>query len=88
MTELSSADGSEGYAACDDDGPLVKWLRRRPLTPQTRVRLSYGSPFESKLRIIRFHASVKAHSLRCFLISIDKHFVGLPMEPKCFWGIE
>ena len=44
MTELSSADGSEGCAACDDDGPLVKWLRRRPLTPQTRVRLSYGSP--------------------------------------------
>ena len=27
------------------NGPLVKWLRRRPLTPQTGVRLSYGSPF-------------------------------------------
>ena len=25
-------------------GPLVKRLRRRPLTPQTGVRLSYGSP--------------------------------------------
>ena len=87
MTELSSADGSEGYAACDDDGPLVKWLRRRPLTPQTRVRLSYGSPLKSKLRIARFHASVKARSLRCFFVSMDKHLVGLSMEAK-FWGIE
>ena len=25
-------------------GPLVKWSRRRPLTPQTGVRLSHGSP--------------------------------------------
>ena len=26
------------------NGPLVKRLRRRPLTPQTGVRFSYGSP--------------------------------------------
>ena len=26
-------------------GPLVKRLRRRPLTPKTRVRFSYGSPY-------------------------------------------
>ena len=26
-------------------GPLVKRLRRRPLTPQTWVRFPYGSPF-------------------------------------------
>ena len=29
---------------CTINGPLVKWLRRGPLTPQTGVRLSYGSP--------------------------------------------
>ena len=28
----------------DDDGPLVKWLRQRPLTPLTSVRIRYGSP--------------------------------------------
>ncbi len=27
-----------------DDGPLVKWLRQRPLTPLTSVRIRYGSP--------------------------------------------
>ena len=26
------------------NGPLVKWSRRGPLTPQTGVRLSHGSP--------------------------------------------
>ena len=26
------------------NGPLVKWSRRRPLTPQSGVRLSHGSP--------------------------------------------
>ena len=31
-------------APSDDDGPLVKWSRRGPLTPQTGVRLSHGSP--------------------------------------------
>ena len=25
-------------------GPMVKWSRRGPLTPQTGVRLSLGSP--------------------------------------------
>ena len=25
-------------------GPLVKWLRQRPLTPLTSVRIRYGSP--------------------------------------------
>ena len=27
------------------NGPLVKWLRQRPLTPLTSVRIRYGSPF-------------------------------------------
>ena len=26
------------------NGPLVKWLRQRPLTPLTSVRIRYGSP--------------------------------------------
>ena len=30
----------------DDDGPLVKRLRRGPLTPQTWVRFPHGSPFQ------------------------------------------
>ena len=33
-------------------GPLVKWLRHRPFTAVTRVRIPYGSPFElNTLRI-------------------------------------
>ena len=28
-------------------GPLVKWLRQRPLTPLTSVRIRYGSPNSS-----------------------------------------
>ena len=38
---------SQGYL-CDnmkENGPLVKWLRQRPLTPLTSVRIRYGSPF-------------------------------------------
>lgn len=34
----------------DDDGPLVKRLRRRPLTPQTWVRFPHGSPSPLNLR--------------------------------------
>ena len=30
-------------------GPLVKWLRQRPLTPLTSVRIRYGSPFLKRL---------------------------------------
>ena len=29
-------------------GPLVKWLRHRPFTAVTRVRIPYGSPFERR----------------------------------------
>ena len=31
------------------NGPLVKWLRQRPLTPLTSVRIRYGSPRFIKL---------------------------------------
>ena len=27
-------------------GPLVKWLRQRPLTPLTSVQIRYGSPVD------------------------------------------
>ena len=30
-------------------GPLVKWLRQRPLTPLTSVRIRYGSPVQNSL---------------------------------------
>ena len=35
-----------GFEGADDNlcGPMVKWSRRGPLTPQTGVRLSHGSP--------------------------------------------
>ena len=36
--------GFEGAEQARKCGPLVKWSRRRPLTPQTGVRLSHGSP--------------------------------------------
>ena len=44
----SSGEGT--HLMCVDDnnvlyGPLVKWLRQRPLTPLTSVRIRYGSPF-------------------------------------------
>ena len=37
--------GNGGNEADSDDGPLVKRLRRGPLTPQTWVRFPHGSPF-------------------------------------------
>ena len=44
---------NERYAVRSDDGPLVKRLRRRPLTPQTWVRFPYGSPIKIFLDIPR-----------------------------------
>ena len=34
------------------NGPLVKWLRRRPLTPESGVRLSYGSPYAPLAQLV------------------------------------
>ena len=39
---VSTAPADEIEEKC---GPLVKWLRQRPLTPLTSVRIRYGSPF-------------------------------------------
>ena len=37
-------------------GPLVKWLRQRPLTPLTSVRIRYGSPFNEKfIGLLLYH---------------------------------
>ena len=33
-------------------GPLVKWLRQRPLTPLTSVRIRYGSPDFSRAKVL------------------------------------
>ncbi len=38
--------GNGGNEADFGDGPLVKRLRRGPLTPQTWVRFPHGSPFQ------------------------------------------
>ena len=77
MSEFCPLGRNERYAVRSDDGPLVKRLRRRPLTPQTWVRFPYGSPLENKLRIVRFRAGAKARSLRCFLVPNFKRFAGL-----------
>ncbi len=43
-------------AVCsDDDGPLVKRLRRGPLTPQTWVRFPHGSPLSFAKMKRSFH---------------------------------
>ena len=36
---------------CTKNGPLVKRLRHRPLTPVTRVRFSHGSPDRSAVGV-------------------------------------
>ena len=66
-------------------GPLVKWLRQRPLTPLTSVRIRYGSPLKSKLRIVRFRLKPKAHSLRCFFVPNRKRFAGLRFGERAGW---
>ena len=56
------------------NGPLVKWLRRRPLTPQTGVRLSYGSPLfsgENKIHLILTEKSVRINE--SVLIAVRVH---------------
>ena len=46
--EGRKAGGGSGMSDTgSDDGPLVKRLRRGPLTPQTWVRFPHGSPFFS-----------------------------------------
>ena len=42
--------GNGASEVCDDDGPLVKRLRRGPLTPQTWVRFPHGSPLQIAIR--------------------------------------
>ena len=37
------------FEATNYIGPLVKWLRHRPFTAVTRVRIPYGSPKFNKL---------------------------------------
>ena len=41
----------------DLSGPLVKWLRHRPFTAVTRVRVSYGSPNGGLAQLVRAPAS-------------------------------
>ena len=44
---LFGFEGAGEAAPGRRDGPLVKRLRRRPLTPQTWVRFPHGSPFSA-----------------------------------------
>ena len=43
------------------NGPLVKWLRHRPFTAATRVRISYGSPGAKKSRYALRTGSFSTH---------------------------
>ena len=52
------------YKACH--GPLVKWLRQRPLTPLTSVRIRYGSPLLSETCVKELFAAK----------AVDKYIVG------------
>ena len=45
-------------------GPLVKWSRRRPLTPQSGVRLSHGSPLNISPYFGSLHSSFGLNSYR------------------------
>src|SRR5690606_40369055 len=40
-------------------GPLVKWLRHRPFTAVTGVRIPYGSPFSGGLAQLGEHLPYK-----------------------------
>ena len=52
-----------GYNKSRSQGPLVKRSRRRPLTPQTGVRFSHGSPLfnliEVRLKAAMFDKNAK-----------------------------
>lgn len=69
---LVCSGGSSNSQRWHTNGPLVKWSRRRPLTPQTGVRLSYGSPLKSKFHISCFRINAKTHSFHCFFVILMK----------------
>ena len=46
------------------NGPLVKWLRQRPLTPLTSVRIRYGSPINYWL--VYYQKNVDNDIWRCY----------------------
>ena len=59
------ATGGNGgnEADSDDDGPLVKRLRRGPLTPQTWVRFPHGSP-----KILLYHRKAFTNEYKCAIL--------------------
>ena len=56
---------------------MVKWSRRRPLTPQTGVRLSYGSPTK---RIPAAEMTVGINYFLIYFFSAKNKFI--PYIPK------
>ena len=55
---------------------MVKWLRQRPLTPLTSVRIRYGSPALRKLHIVRFRLKPKAYLFRCSSLPLTTTSLG------------
>ena len=73
-------------ADSDDEGPLVKRLRRGPLTPQTWVRFPHGSPiflFCSAQNPLQMHISVLYYFGRQKAGKRTKSFVLFPS----FWEV-
>ncbi len=72
-------------------GPLVKWLRHRPFTAVTWVRVPYGSPRRSKVRSAQNPAALlelpdSSSALPCSSFPNRTHFVGLRFG--CFFALK
>ncbi len=57
-------------------GPVVKRLRRRPLTAKTRVRFPAGSPLGKALICVNMDLQVKLPPARLVVRDLDSHNVG------------
>ena len=70
-TEVQSHGGAEAYREAVRNGPLVKRLRRRPLTPQTGVRFPHGSPIKEDWRQGGEGMATKGEDAKAFLIYVS-----------------
>ena len=59
------------------NGPLVKWLRQRPLTPLTSVRIRYGSPAPCRMTQSSISCKHDIPPVSLLVASARKHFAGL-----------
>ena len=57
------------FALYKHAGPLVKWLRQRPLTPLTSVRIRYGSPHFNAWHA--HHAVISLKAVNIYIVGAD-----------------